>query len=86
MDTFVACYELYLLTCLIAPLQTYSVSNLVFALLSKDAATAVSQLGSEVYRCLTQSPYFKDTVREKLSFSKLDKDGVKVTDVGVPIP
>ena len=80
MDTFVACYELYLLTCLIDPLKTYSVSNIVFALISKDAATAVSQIGSEVYKCLTQSPYFKDTVRDKLSFSKLDKDGVRVTD------
>lgn len=80
MDTFVACYELYLLTCLIDPLKTYSVSNIVFALLSKDAATAVSQIGGEVYRCLTQSPYFKDNTREKLSFSKLDKDGVRVTD------
>ena len=80
MDTFVACYELYLLTCLIDPLKTYSVSNIVFALISKDAATAVSQIGSEIYKCLTQSPYFKDTVREKLSFSKLDKDGVRVTD------
>lgn len=80
ISTFVACYELYLLTCLIDPLKTYSVSNIVFALLSKDNATAVSQIGGEVYKCLTQSPYFKDTVREKLSFSKLDKDGVRVTD------
>ena len=80
ISTFVACYELYLLLNLINPLKTYSVSNLVFALVSKDNATAVSQLGGEVYRCLTQSPYFKDVVKEKLSFSKLDKDGVKVTD------
>ena len=80
VDTFVACYELYLLTCLIDPLKTYSVSNIVFALLSKDNATAVSQIGGEVYKCLTQSPYFKDTTKEKLSFSKLDKDGVRVTD------
>ena len=80
MDTFVACYELYLLTCLIDPLKTYSVSNIVFALLSKDNATAVSQIGGEVYKCLTQSPYFKEVAKEKLSFSKLDKDGVRVTD------
>ncbi len=80
IGTFVGCYELYLLTCLIDPLKTYSVSNIVFALLSKDNATAVSQIGGEVYKCLTQSPYFKDTTKEKLSFSKLDKDGVRVTD------
>ena len=80
IGTFVAMYELYLLLCLIDPLKTYSVSNIVFALLSKDAATAVSQIGGEVFKCLTQSPYFKDTTREKLSFSKLDKDGVRVTD------
>ena len=80
MDTFVAMYELYLLTTMINPTKTYSVSNIVFAFLSKDNATAVSQIGGEVYKCLTQSPYFKDTVREKLSFSKIDKDGVRVTD------
>ena len=80
IGTFVSMYELYLLTCLIDPLKTYSVSNIVFALLSKDASTAVSQIGGEVFKCLTQSPYFKDTVKEKLSFSKLDKDGVRVTD------
>ena len=73
-------YELYLLLCMINPIKTYSVSNIVFALLSKDASTAVSQIGAVVYKCLTQSPYFSDNVREKLSFSKLDKDGVKVTD------
>ena len=80
IGTFVAMYELYLLTCLIDPLKTYSVSNIVFALLSKDASTAISQIGSELFKCLTQSPYFKDVVKEKLSFSKLDKDGVRVTD------
>ena len=73
-------YELYLLTCMINPTKMYSVSNIVFCLLSKDNATAVSQIGAEIYKCLTQSPYFKDTVKEKLSFSKLDKDGVKITD------
>ena len=73
-------YELYMLLCLINPLKTYSVSNIVFALLSKDVSTAISQIGAVVYQCLTQSPYFKDTVNNKLSFSKLDKDGVKITD------
>ena len=76
----IASYELYLLTCMINPTKVYSVSNIVFALLSKDNSTAVSQIGGEVYKSLTQSPYFKEVVREKLSFSKLDKDGVLVTD------
>ena len=78
--TFVAMYELYMLSCMINPTKTYSVSNIVFALLSKDASTAISQIGGEAYKCLTQSPYFKDTTKDKLSFSKLDKDGVRVTD------
>lgn len=80
IGTFVAAYELYLLTTMINPIKTYSVSNIVFALLSKDASTAVSQIGGELFKVLTQSPYFKDTTRDKLSFSKLDKDGVRVTD------
>ena len=73
-------YELYMVLCLINPLKTYSVSNLVFAFLSKDNSTAVSQIGGEIFKCLTQSPYFKDVTKDKLSFSKLDKDGVKITD------
>ena len=73
-------YELYLLTCMINPIKTYSVSNIVFAFLSKDNSTAVSQIGGEIYKCLTQSPYFNDVAKDKLSFSKLDKDGVKITD------
>ena len=77
---FITMYELYLLLCMINPTKFYSVSNIVFALLSKDNSTAISQIGGEVYKCLTQSPYFKGVVREKLSFSKLDKDGVLVTD------
>ena len=76
----IASYELYLLTCMINPTKIYSVSNIVFALLSKDNSTAVSQIGGEVYKSLTLSPYFKEVVREKLSFSKLDRDGVQVTD------
>ena len=73
-------YELYLLLSMINPLKTYSVSNIVFVFLSKDASTAISQIGSVIFKVLTQSPYFKDVVKDKLSFSKLDKDGVKVTD------
>ena len=73
-------YEIYLLTCIINPTKVFSVANIVIALLSKDASTAISQIGAEIYKILTQSPYFKDTVRDRLSFSKLDKDGVKITD------
>ena len=78
--TLVLMYEIYLITCMVNPLKMYSVSNIVIAILSKDNATAVSQVGGEVYKCLTQSPYFKDNTRDKLSFSKLDKDGVRITD------
>lgn len=80
VTTLLLMYEIYLITCLINPLKTYSVSNIVFAILSKDNATAVSQVGGEIYKCLTQSPYFNDSTRDKLSFSKLDKDGVRITD------
>lgn len=80
VSSLILMYEVYLITCMISPLKTYSVSNIVFAILSKDNATAVSQVGGEVYKCLSQSPYFKDSTREKLSFSKLDKDGVRITD------
>ena len=78
--SIVMLYEIYWLTCMITPLKTLNVANIVIALLSKDNATAVSQIASEVYRGLTQSPYFKDVVREKLSFSKIDKEGVHITD------
>ena len=80
VNTLIIMYELYLLTCIINPTKLFSVSNIVFALLSKDNSTAISQIGGEVYKCLTQSPYFKEVVRDKLSFSKLDKDGVLITD------
>lgn len=73
-------YEIYWLTCMISPLKTLNVANIVIALLSKDNSTAISQIGNEVYRGLTQSPYFKDVVKEKLSFSKIDKEGVHITD------
>ena len=79
-STLVLMYEIYLITCMVNPRKMYSVSNIVIAILSKDNATAVSQVGGEVYKCLTQSPYFKDSTRDKLSFSKLDKDGVRITD------
>lgn len=73
-------YEIYWLTCMINPLKTLNVANIVIALLSKDNSTAISQIGSEVYKGLTQSPYFKGVIKEKLSFSKIDKEGVHITD------
>ena len=54
--------------------------NLVFALLSKDNSTAVSQMGSDIYKGLSQAPCFNGVVKDKLSFSKLDKDGVQITE------
>ncbi len=79
-STLVLMYELYLLLCMINPIKSFSVSNIVFAFLSKDNSTAVSQIGGEIFKCLTQSPYFSGVVKDKLSFSKLDKDGVRITD------
>lgn len=76
-------YEIYLLTCMINPAKMLSgkaTGNLVFAVLSKDNPTALSQVGTEIYKGLTQSPYFSGVVREKLSFSKAEKDGVQITD------
>ena len=73
-------YEVYWLSCMINPIKTLNVANIVIALLSKDASTAISQIGSEVYRGLTQSPYFRGVVKEKLSFSKIDKEGVHIMD------
>ena len=76
-------YEMYLVTCMINPtkfLTGKATGNLVFAILSKDNATAVSQLGSDIYKGLSQAPCFNGIVRDRLSFSKLDKDGVQITD------
>lgn len=80
MSAAILDYEIYLLTCMINPTKQLGVNNIVFAILSKDNSTAVSQIGAEIYKCLTQSPYFKGIVRDKISFSKVDKDGVQITD------
>lgn len=79
-SAIVVLYEIYWLSCMINPVKTLNVANIVIALLSKDNSTAVSQIGSEVYKGLTQSPYFKGVVKEKLSFSKIDKEGVHIMD------
>ena len=73
-------YEIYLLTCMVDPVKFLGANNIVIALLSKDNSTAVSQAGSYVYRGLTQSPCFKGAIRDKISFSKLDKEGVPLTN------
>lgn len=76
-------YEMYLVTCMINPPKTMTgkaSGNLVFAILSKDNATAISQMGSDIYKGLSMSPYFNGIVKDKLSFSKLDKDGVQITE------
>ena len=74
-----ALYELHLLLCMINPQKTLvgkSSASLVFNLLSKDNSTACSQLGGDIHKGLTLSPYFSEKITEKLSFSNLDKKGV----------
>lgn len=78
-----ALYEMYLLLCMISPYKTLNVkntANLTFAFLSKDNPTACSQVGEDVHKGLTQSPYFVDVITNNLSFSNLDKKGVQVTN------
>lgn len=78
-----ALYEIYLLLCMISPARTLNVknsANLTFAFLSKDNPTACSQLGEDVHKGLTLSPYFVDNITNNLSFSNLDKKGVQVTN------
>lgn len=78
-----ALYEIYLLLCMISPSKTLNVknsANLTFAFLSKDNPTACSQIGEDVHKGLTLSPYFLDTITNNLSFSNLDKKGVQITN------
>ena len=78
-----ALYEMYLLLCTISPYVTFGLkntANMTFCFLSKDNSTACSQLGEDMHKGLTMSPYFKDTIVRNLSFSTLDKKGVQVTD------
>jgi len=78
-----AAYEIYLLMCMLDPAKTIAgkgSARLVFGLLSKDNSTACSQLGNDISKCLTLSPYFTETIKNKLGFSTLDKTGVEVTD------
>ena len=78
-----ALYELYLLLCMISPSVTLGIkntANITFVFLSKDNPTACSQLGADIHKGLTLSPYFNDVITNNLSFSNLDKKGVQVTN------
>lgn len=78
-----ALYEIYLLLCMVSPSRTLNIknsANITFAFLSKDNPTACSQLGEDIHKGLTLSPYFVDTIQNNLSFSNLDKKGVQVTN------
>lgn len=78
-----ALYEMYLLLCMVSPSRTLGLknsANMTFVFLSKDNPTACSQLGEDMHKGLTLSPYFHDIISNNLSFSNLDKKGVQVTD------
>lgn len=78
-----ALYELHLLLCMISPSKTLGLkdsANITFVLLSKDNPTACSQLGEDMHKGLTLSPYFRDVITNNLSFSALDKKGVQITN------
>lgn len=78
-----ALYELYMLLCMISPSKTLNIknnANICFIFLSKDNPTACSQLGEDMHKGLTQSPYFVDVITNNLSFSNLDKKGVQITN------
>lgn len=76
-------YEIYLLLCMINPARTLTgktSGRLVIALLSKDVPTAVSQLGGDLHKALSLSPYFQTAINKKLSFSKIEGEGLDLTD------
>ena len=76
-------YEMYLLMCMVDPNKSLlgrSNSNIVFAMLSKDNSTAVSQICDQIFKCLAMSPYFQEQVKEKLAISTVDKNGTSLTD------
>lgn len=78
-----ALYELHLLLCMISPSKTLGLkdsANITFVLLSKDNPTACSQLGEDMHKGLSLSPYFRDVITNNLSFSALDKKGVQITN------
>lgn len=76
-------YEMYLLMCMVDPNKSLlgrSNSNIVFAMLSKDNSTAVSQICDQIFKCLTMSPYFQEQVKEKLAISTVEKNGTSITE------
>ena len=75
-------YEMYLLMCMVNPSKSLlgrANASIVFAMLSKDNSTAVSQMCDQLQKCLAMSPYFQEQVEEKLSFSTVDKKGTNIT-------
>jgi hypothetical protein len=76
-------YEIMLLLCMINPAKTIlgkASGSLVMAVLSKDNATAVGQVATEIYKILTLSPYFQSVIEGDLAFSNVEKKGVAITD------
>lgn len=76
-------YEILLLLCMINPAKTLlgkASGSLVMAILSKDNATAVGQVATDLYKILTLSPYFQSLIEGDLAFSNIEKKGVAVTD------
>lgn len=76
-------YEIMLLLCMINPAKTLlgkASGSLVMAILSKDNATAVGQVATDLYKILTLSPYFQSVIEGDLAFSNIEKKGVMLTD------
>ena len=76
-------YEIMLLLCMINPAKTIlgkASGSLVMGILSKDNATAVGQVATDLYKILTLSPYFQTIIEGDLAFSNIEKKGVAVTD------
>lgn len=76
-------YEIHKLMCMIDPASFYlgkSTARLVIALISKDISTLQITLGQDVYKGLSNSPYFIDRVGDKLAYGNLCKQGISVTN------
>ena len=76
-------YEIMLLLCMINPAKTIlgkASGSLVMGILSKDNATAVGQVATDLYKILTLSPYFQTIIEGDLAFSNIEKKGVAITD------
>lgn len=76
-------YEAYLLLCLVNPAEVMvgnPAETLVFAILSKDNSTAVSQGASLFFKGLSASPYFQEQIPSNLPISNVEKKGVAITD------